>query len=198
MNLFWHGENCVSIQNSEAELVVDPQDLEKEIKLAKPADVFLLSSPPAGGRKGGDTGSKSSSFIIDTPGEYDTKGFFVMGLPGISNGTVYVIESESIRVCYAPDVSKELTDEQLEAISDVDILLVNVGAGSDANEISAKAVNQIEPRIVIPIGYDPAKPPKTFLEEMGASEVEAQNKFNVKKKDLPQEETEIVILNVTK
>ncbi len=194
MTLYWHGDNCVSIQNQESELVIDPQDIEKELKLAKPAEVFLVSS----GQKLSKTASKSSSFVIDMPGEYDTKGFFVMGLHGIVDAVTYIVESEGIRVCHLPGVKKELTDEQLENISDVDILVVDIGSGSELNEIAAKVVNQIEPRIVIPIGYESAKPPKTFSEEMGASENEQQNKLSIKKKDLPQEETKIVILNAVK
>jgi len=194
MNLYWRGGNCVSIQNQEVELVVDPQDIEKELKSAKSADVFLLSD------KNGSVKipAKSASFIINTPGEYDTKGFFVMGLHGIVDAVTYIVESEGIRVCHLPGVKKELTDEQLETISDVDILLADIGNNDDSNEIAAKVINQIEPRIVIPIGYDPAKKQKTFLEEMGASGNEPQNKFSVKKKDLPQEETEVVILNAVK
>ena len=204
MTLYWHGGNCVSIQNKEAELVIDPQDLEKELKLAKPAEVFLLASPEL--RRSGLTSdsksvkipAKSSSFIINMPGEYDTKGFFVMGLGEIVGGVIYIVESEGIRVCHLPDIKKELTDEQLEMISDVDVLLADIGNNDDSNEITAKVINQIEPRIVVPMGYDPAKKQKTFLEEMGASGNEPQNKLSIKKKDLPQEETEIVILNAVK
>ena len=201
MTLYWHGGNCVSIQNKEAELVIDPQDLEKELKLAKPAEVFLLTRLPDGqasDSKSVKIPAKSSSFIINMPGEYDTKGFFVMGLGEIVGGVIYIVESEGIRVCHLPDIKKELTDEQLEMISDVDVLLADIGNNDDSNEITAKVINQIEPRIVVPMGYDPAKKQKTFLEEMGASGNEPQNKLSIKKKDLPQEETEIVILNAVK
>jgi uncharacterized protein len=194
MVLFWHGDNCVSIQNQEAELVIDPQDIEKELKSAKAAEVFLLSS----GQKLSKASLKSDSFIIDMPGEYDTKGFFIMGLHGITDMVTYIIESEGIRVCRLSGIKKELTDEHLEDISDVDILVIDIGNNSDANEISAKIVNQIEPRIIIPIGYESLKPPKTFLEEMGASENEQQNKLSIKKKDLPQEETKVIILNAVR
>ena len=194
MVIFWHGGNCVSIQNQEAELVIDPQDIEKDLKLAKSAEVFLLSSDS----KSVKIPAKSSSFIINMPGEYDTKGFFVMGLGEIVDVVIYIVESEGIRVCHLPDIKKELTDEQLEMISDVDVLLADIGNNDDSNEITAKVINQIEPRIVVPMGYDPAKKQKTFLEEMGASGNEPQNKLSIKKKDLPQEETEIVILNAVK
>ena len=204
MVIFWHGGNCVSIQNQEAELVIDPQDLEKELKSAKSAEVFLLASPEL--RRSGLTSdsksvkipAKSSSFIINTPGEYDTKGFFVMGIGEIVDAVIYIVESEGIRVCHLPGIKKELTDEQMEMISDVDVLLADIGNSDDSNEIAAKVINQIEPRIVVPIGYDPSKKQKTFLEEMGASGNEPQNKLSVKKKDLPQEETEVIILNAVK
>ena len=202
--IFWHGGNCVSIQNQEAELVIDPQDLEKELKSAKSAEVFLLASPEL--RRSGLTSdsksvkipAKSSSFIINTPGEYDTKGFFVMGIGEIVDAVIYIVESEGIRVCHLPGIKKELTDEQMEMISDVDVLLADIGNSDDSNEIAAKVINQIEPRIIVPIGYDPAKKQKTFLEEMGASGNEPQNKLSIKKKDLPQEETEVIILNAVK
>ena len=201
MTLYWHGGNCVSIQNKEAELVIDPQDLEKELKLAKPAEVFLLTRLPDGqasDSKSVKIPAKSSSFIINTPGEYDTKGFFVMGIGEIVDAVIYIVESEGIRVCHLPGIKKELTDEQMEMISDVDVLLADIGNSDDSNEIAAKVINQIEPRIVVPIGYDPSKKQKTFLEEMGASGNEPQNKLSIKKKDLPQEETEVIILNAVK
>ncbi|MBI2454176.1 MAG: MBL fold metallo-hydrolase, partial [Parcubacteria group bacterium] len=95
-------------------------------------------------------------------------------------------------------VNKELTDAQLEQLSDVDLLIIDVGSTEDSNEMAAKVVSQIEPRVVIPMGYGADKKPTTFLKEMGASDTEAQNKLNIKKKDLPQEETKIIILNAVK
>lgn len=194
MVLFWHGGKCVSLQNQEAELVINPEDIEKELKSAKAAEVFLLSSK----QKQTKMFPKSNSFIVDTPGEYDTKGFFIMGFHGIVDSTTYIVESEGIKVCYLSGAKKELTDENLEDISDIDILIIDIGNTNDSGEISAKVINQIEPRIIIPIGYESAKPPKNFLEEMGASENEQQNKLNIKKKDLPQEETEVIILSAVK
>ena len=190
MNLFWYGQNSVGIDSGEHSLVVDPLDLEKELKSAKAADVVMLSRPPEV-----KIPSKTNSFIIDNPGEYDIKGFFVLGFGDFSKNIAYVIETEGIKVCYLSGLDKELTDAQLESLSDVDILAIDVGETSEQNEIASKIVNQIEPRIIIPIGYDAAKKPSTFLKEMGASEVEAQNKLNIKKKDLPQEETKVVVLN---
>lgn len=190
MNLYWYGKNSVGIDSGEYSLVVSPLDLEKELKSAKVANVVLASSEKEEDRK-----IKTTSFLINNPGEYDVKGFFIMGFGGFGENMAYTIEVEGARVCHLSGLNKELTDGQIESLSDIDILLIDIGTTEDSNETASKIVNQIEPRIVIPIGYNPEKKPSIFLKEMGASEVEPQNKLNIKKKDLPQEETKIVVLN---
>lgn len=181
----------MGVDSGEYSLVASPVDLEKELKSAKAANVVLAS-----GENEEDRNIKTTSFLINNPGEYDVKGFFVMGFGGFSENLAYTIEVENMRVCYLAGLDKELTDTQLESLSDVDILLIDIGTTDDSNETASKIVNQIEPRIVIPIGYNPEKKASVFFKEMGASDVEPQNKLNIKKKDLPQEETKMVVLNV--
>lgn len=203
MNLYWYGKNSVGIDSGEYSLVASPLDLEKELKSAKAANVVLASqenetaqgeSRSSEEREGKSV--KTNSFLINNPGEYDVKGFFVMGFGGFGENMAYTIEVEGARVCHLSGLNKELTDGQIESLSDIDILLIDIGLTDDSNEIASKIVNQIEPRIVIPIGYNPEKKPSIFFKEMGASDVEPQNKLNIKKKDLPQEETKMIVLNV--
>src|SRR3990167_2285380 len=154
MNIFWYGQNYIGVDSNGRSLVVDPLDLEKELKSAKAAEVVLLSRPqkikiPA----------KTNSFVINNPGEYDIKGFFVLGFGDFAENIAYIIETEGIKVCYLTGLNKELSDAQLESLSEVDILAIDVGETSEANEIAAKVVNQVEPRMVVPIGYDAAKKP---------------------------------------
>ncbi|MDP3764687.1 MAG: MBL fold metallo-hydrolase [bacterium] len=198
MNLYWYGQNSVGIDSGENSLVVSSLDLEKELKpassagkSARGADVVLVSQ-----LQEVKVPSKTNSFLINNPGEYDVKGFFVMGLGGFGENIAYTIEVEGVRLCHLAGLDKELTDAQLENFSDIDILLIDIGSTDDSNETASKIVNQIEPRIVIPIGYDDSKKASVFFKEMGASDVEPQNKLNIKKKDLPQEETKTLLLNV--
>lgn len=192
MNIFWYGKNSVGIDSGENSLVVSPLDLEKELKSAKAANVVLASGESEEGKK-----IKTTAFLINNPGEYDVKSFFVMGFGSFGENMAYTIEVEGVRVCHLSGLDKELTDGQIESLSDIDILLIDIGVTEDSNEIASKIVNQIEPRIIIPIGYNPEKKPSIFLKEMGASDVEPQNKLNIKKKDLPQEETKTIVLNVS-
>ena len=107
-----------------------------------------------------------------------------------------------MRLCHLGDLGqKELTPEQLEKIGDIDILMIPVGGNyTIGSEEATKIISQIEPRIVIPMHYDLPKLKvklegvEKFLKAMGVKSLEPLPKFSVKKKDLPEEETRVVLL----
>jgi L-ascorbate metabolism protein UlaG (beta-lactamase superfamily) len=96
-----------------------------------------------------------------------------------------------------------LTTDQLEKIGAVDVLLVPVGGTYTIEAKDAvKVISQIEPKIVIPMHYLLPKHKEKlddvdkFLKAMGSKSIEPQNKLTIKQKDLPEEDTQqIVILN---
>ena len=98
---------------------------------------------------------------------------------------------------------RELTAEQLEAIGNVDVLLVPVGGVYTIGaKDAAKIVSQIEPRIVVPMHYSLAnlkiklEKVDEFLRIMGAKSAEPETKLTLKAKDLSGEETKIVLLSI--
>lgn len=155
---------------------------------------------------------KGNPFLINGPGEYEVKGVFIQGIPSFHDdvqgkergaNTVYVIETENMRFCHMGDFGQnQLTDEQLEQIGKVDILMVPVGGNYTINSSEAqKVVGQIEPKIVIPMHYQLPKLSidldgvEKFLKAMGKNSIEPQDKLTIKNSALPKEkETEIVIL----
>ncbi len=187
MILYWHGGTCVSLESAGSRLITNPFSAEKEPK--EEAGVILLSEQS-------QKHSAKTSFVINTPGEYDAKGFFVMASLGQNGNLDYTIEAEGVRIYYLSRAKEELSDEQLEGLDNIDVLIIGAGDSRDDNEIAVKIVNQIEPRLAVPIGFK--EKPTIFLKEMGSGDVEAQNKLVIKKKDLPQEETETAVLNITK
>ncbi len=97
---------------------------------------------------------------------------------------------------------KELTEEQIQKIGDVDILLVPVGAGGSLSaEEARKIILQIEPKIVIPMYYRipglkiKLESVEGFLKIMGVKGAETLDKLSLKEKDLTSEETRVVLLN---
>ena len=97
---------------------------------------------------------------------------------------------------------EELTDEQLEKLGEIDILMIPVGGTyTISSEEVANIINQIEPKIVIPMHY---KIPKlniklqgvdTFLKEIGI-EKQVVDQLIIKKRDLSKEKIKVVVMKV--
>jgi len=215
MVITWQGQSFFIIrgknkQNGEIKIAIDPFDKTLGLKVPRvEADILLISHPhPDHSNKKAIIGAP---FLIETPGEYETKGIFIKGIPAFhddSEGkergtiTIYKIEVETMKICHLSDLGqKELNPEQLEEIGEVDILMVPIGGTYTIGpKEAANIISQIEPKIVIPMHY---KIPKLkfkfegvekFLKVMGAEDIEPQKKLKIKLKDLAKEETEIVVL----
>ncbi len=198
MQIQYFGLSSFKLTSKDTTSIIDP--FSKESGLTPPrgnADLLILSE------KDNELYSYTSSisgepFIVDGPGEYDVKEHTITGIPVKDKDgrvvTVYLIELEGIKILHLAHIKKlALNQDELEDIGDVDILLIPVGGDEvlDYDE-AAKAVNYIEPKIVIPMHF---KSPDKFLKEMGGKE-ERMEKLNIKKKDLPAEDapTKVIVL----
>ena len=138
--------------------------------------------------------------IVETPGEFEFKGVFIRGLAvGESSSLIYRIQIDGLSVGHFGTLAK--SDETIEAFFDgVDVLCVPTGGGEVLTPTAAaEAVSSIEPRIVIPMNYRSSgashlQPVEKFCQAMGMNGIEPQNKLSLTAKDLPHEETRIVIL----
>jgi len=125
---------------------------------------------------------------ITTPGEYESGGVQVEIIDGIIE-----VLSERMTVCWM-EKAKILSDEELERINGINILLIGVGGGEFTETKTAiEVINQIEPAIVIPMYSQNLE---SFLKEEGISP-EGQDQLKVLISDLSQEERKVVILNAT-
>ncbi len=211
----WAGQSCfeISVSNSKdhsANIVIDPFS---DIGLKMPnfeADILLVSHSHEDHNN--IKAVKGDYFLVDGPGEYEVKGVFIQGIDSFHDdsqgkergkNTMYTIEAEGMRFCHLGDFGqKELTDEQLEKIGAVDILMIPVGGEYTISSHEAqKVIGQIEPKIVIPMHYALPKlkfkldEVDKFLKAMGKNSIEPQDKLTVKMSNLPKEkQTEIVIL----
>jgi L-ascorbate metabolism protein UlaG (beta-lactamase superfamily) len=212
MTIFWLGQAAFKIIDKEVTIAIDPYD---KIGLKMPkfqAEILLITHDHSDHNY--QEAIKGDPFIIDSQGEYEVKNVFVYGLPayhdnkqGAESGkiTIYIIELEGMKIAHLGDIGQEsLTDEQLEELEGVDILLIPVGGEETINGTGAvKIISQIQPRIVIPMHYKipglntKLEPVDKFLKEFGVSAPEKMEKLKISKKDLPQEETKVIILEKT-
>ena len=214
MVITYYGLSCFKIQSGDTVLATDPYD--KDSGLTPPrfqTDVVTVSHNHENHSNIDALSSKSEEgvFKITVPGEYEIKVIRVNGVEsyhdsknGADKGrnTVFVIEWEGMRLVHLGDYGESsLRNELLEAIGTPDILFIPVGGADtiDAEE-AAKLLNQVEPRIIIPMHYKISgiraklDGVEMFMKEMG-EKVEPEEKFTIKKSGLPNaEESKIVIL----
>ncbi len=201
MHISWLGNTGVKLQvkpfDKDITVVIDPY---KQKKGSSPRslspDIALFTR----GKKESITLS-GNPFTLSSPGECETKGVLVTAVQGKEKDNVLLrVDAEHMSLGHLGCTNKQPTDKQLEVLSGVDILCIPVGNGVcyDAEQ-ATKAINTIEPRIVIPIAFksdnDPqAKPVDSFLKEIGIKADKPEKKIIIKKKDLPQEDMQVVVL----
>lgn len=197
MQIQWLGLSCFRIQTKHSTIITDPYTSSFGLTLPKLKCSIVVSSDPSNELSSNIERLSGDPFTITGPGEYEIGSTFIYGVPG--SNTIYIIEDEHIRVGFLGALDTDLSTEQLEIIESVDILLLPVGTLSKGQRTSV--VSQIEPRVVIPYLFTQAgikklelEPIDVFLKEMAAQAQTPIDKYTIKHKDLPQDETQVHIL----
>ena len=211
MEIKFYGHACLSIEDSDITVVTDPFHEEIGLKLPSiKADAVIVShDAPAYNNVAGIGGEPK---VFSWPGEYETKGIHFKSIHSFHNqkddveqleNNITVMHFNGIRICHLGAQGTKLTPEQLEKVGDVDILLVPVGGNSVLDTKKAKEViEQIEPRVVIPMAYDTEGSKlelgsvEEFIKVMGATPEETMDSFKVKKSELPDDNSKLIVLNV--
>ena len=171
MDIEYKGANCVVVKTKKGVLIVDPT---KDITIKK--DTIVLATQP-------EFSSKNVDFVIDTPGEYEVRDVSINGIAmkrygeENSKNVAYRASIDGARIAIIGHIEAPISDDDLETIGVVDIVIIPVsGDGYTLDARAAAAVvRQISPKIVIPTcfsdkteNYDP---PKDYIElfekEMG-------------------------------
>lgn len=150
--------------------------------------------------------------VISGPGEYEILGISILGFPSFHDdkegsvrgkNTIYVFEIDGLRIAHLGDLGHALSEELVEDLGDIDILMVPVGGEYTIGPNEAtNVVSAIEPTIVIPMHYQmPGLKPETFskltpvdsfLKEVGLTS-ENLPKFVVKKEELGEDKKVVVL-----
>lgn len=214
MIITWQGQACFKLQDKigpdGVTVVTDP--FNKDIGLKVPnfeADIITVSHDHHDHNN--VSALRGTPFVVDCAGEYDFKGVLIEGIDsfhddreGAERGgnIIYRLEIDDISITHLGDLGHSLNDAQLEKVAGTDILLIPVGGKYTIDAKKAvEVISQIEPRIVIPMHYK-VKDLKIdidgvdkFIKEIGLTPT-YEEKLKISKKDLPQEDMELVILSI--
>jgi len=200
MHISWLGQTCVRLQTKNMDeditVIIDgykpstgefPRSFSPQIALYSHGEdnVTTLSQEP---------------FIISTSGECEIKGVMCYSHP-CQDGQVFKINSENLNLIHLGKITKKLDAEIIEKLGTPDILFVPVGGTPNYLSLNdvADMITAMAPRIVIPIAYQCDSDPKAgtlsdFIKIVGLKPDVTDKKIIIKKKDLPAEETKLMVL----
>ncbi|HPV70563.1 MAG TPA: MBL fold metallo-hydrolase [Candidatus Magasanikbacteria bacterium] len=209
MHISWLGQSAFKIETKtplkeEVSILINPYNLPKsDLPRNLKSDLVLLTN----GKENTITLS-GEPFIISTPGEYEIQGVMVYAFQVPTENEkdkpqlIFHFETELMSLTFLGAFQGKLTDEMIDKLGLVDIVLLPVGG---KNVLSADEANnlvgQIEPRVVIPHSFslpnknDGYEPVDKFAKLLGQKDGEWLPKLKIVKRDLPQEETKLVLLN---
>ncbi|MFN2452559.1 MAG: MBL fold metallo-hydrolase [Candidatus Dormibacteria bacterium] len=198
MELTYLGRSCIRLRGRDVQVVIDPETdaqlrgADIVVRTDRATDVVRLRPSDAGGPQ-----------LVSGPGEYEIRGVPVRGLSA-GAGTLMRVAVDEVRVVALGCFAQQLSEEQIDALGHVDVLVVPVGGGDALNASAAtKLVRALEPAIVVPVRYAAGvadgdyEPVDRFASEMGLPETwAAQPKLNLSGASAAGEETRVVILEL--
>ena len=202
----YHGELFVKLQTGDVTIAINPIGKDSGKKVTRfGSDICLVTTnlPICTGTDQVEHSLKTP-FVISGPGEYEVRGISFKGIQNkfLYNGeekmnTIYTFLFDGMKICVLGAVNEKLDAEARDAISSCDILFVSVLENSKNNYLSPKDAvavsNNLEAKIIIPVGYDEKTLP-IFLKESGSTDVRPIEKLTIKKKELEEKEGVVVTL----
>ena len=205
MDLQYFGANCVMLSNRDVRLVVDDNLVAHGGKTVLKADDIALftGTEPAG--------LPATKITIDRPGEYEVSNVSITGIParahmdeaGKYSATMYKVEVGDMRFLFTGHIYPELTEDQLETIGLVDVMVVPVGGnGYTLDGVGAlKLIKDVEPKLVVPTHYDekglkfevPQQTLEQAIHSLGMEVKETTPKLKLKPADIA-EITELIVV----
>ncbi len=189
----YKGANTVIITTKKSKLIIDPK-----LSVVGLKDLSTKEAVEVATESRFATNNEDALIVIESPGEYGVAGFHIHGIaaqrhldgpdePKIS--TMYRIEVDDARIGVIGNIYEKLSDEQLEELGVLDVLILPVGGNGYTLDATGAAglVHAIDPKVVIPVHYAdsslkyevPQGELKLFISELGVP-VETVSKFKYK------------------
>jgi L-ascorbate metabolism protein UlaG (beta-lactamase superfamily) len=214
MDIQFYGANCLSFSTKGVRVVIDDNLADLGGKsITKPGDIVLFTGAH------GDP-KVETKLVLDGPGEYEVSDVSIYGIAarahmdareadqttgpgGRHSATMYKIITKEISIFIPGHIYPDLSDDQLESIGMVDVMVIPVGgSGYTLDAIGAlKVIKKIEPKLVIPTHYAvkglnypvPQQDLQHVLHELSMEPKETTAKLKLRSADL-SDVTQLVVL----
>jgi L-ascorbate metabolism protein UlaG (beta-lactamase superfamily) len=213
MDISYLGHSSFKIKTKTATVITDPFD-PKVLGIKYPpveGDIVTVSHDHPDHNY--TTAVKNVRKFIDGPGEYEVMDVSVIGISSFHDAkkgeergknTIYVYEAEGLRLAHLGDLGHKLSEEMVEELGEINILMIPVGGTYTIGpEEAVEVARSIEPNIIIPMHYqdnelnkdlhETLKPVDEFLKAIGMT-VEKLPKLSVKDIDMG-EDSKVVVLD---
>lgn len=196
----YKGGNGVVIATKKATIIADPKLSVVGLKDAAVKDAIELATEARFA-----INSSDAKIVIEGPGEYGIGDLDITGVAAQRHldtetdpkaSTMYRIDNGEIRIALIGNIYEKLSEDQLEGLGVVDVVVIPVGGGGYTLDPTGAAmlVRQLEPKAVVPVHYNdgalryevPQAELDEFVKELGAP-VEEAAKYKLKSAaSLPQ------------
>lgn len=202
----WHGHACFTIEDSvDRRIFIDPFDETVGYKVVwKDPDAVLISDDHFDHDALKQTGRYD---LVSSTGVHTVAGIEVTGFladhdaeGGRKHGftRVFVWEMGGLRFAHLGGIGQTaFRPDQLALLKDIDVLFIPVGGHITVDAVQAAAlVNQVKPRIAVPMHYGTDKvryfefgPVEPFLDEFDDVEELPDNRFQARRDERPEKTT---------
>jgi len=195
MQIIWNKNNDLKIISENNIILLNPENVEKCNIVVDPSNIDSFNK-------------MSSTFVITNYGEYEIKDDFIYKNFVIQKNKekkkIYKLNIEDITILDLDNINDDLlledNEESIENIieGNIDILLIPIGENFLSAKKAVEIKDNLSPKIVIPINYDPIKDDRNLKEFKAAFlNIKENDKFKINKKNLPSEEDNQILYLLT-
>lgn len=190
----YKGGNGVVLATKKATIVADPKTSLVGLKDQNVKDAIELATEARMALTSGD-----AKLVIEGPGEYGIADFDIRGVAAQRHldaetdpkaSTMYRIDTGEVRIALIGNIYEKLSEEQLEDLGVIDIVILPVGGGGYTldPEGASTVVRAIDPKVVIPVHYAeaglkyevPQLEVDEFVKVLGAPVEDVTGKYKIK------------------